>query len=217
MHLDLGAHAPEECLERYAMRSMSETEAESLEDHLMFCQQCQEALASVEAFQLVARQASRQVKRESAHTTMRESNWIRLSRFLGVSQHPGKRSPSWLAMPAAGIALAGLAIFLAMPAPRDVAYRQVRLEARRGVEAGVVRSDKPLEIQLNLTGLAETSGFRVDVVTAQGETIDRTQAEPSGDVITVRLKSKLTPGQYWVRVHASGSEETLREFSLRTN
>ena len=215
MKTEVGSHAPEELLERYAMRELTERESESLEDHLMFCRQCQDELESVESFLLAARQASRLIREEQLNAPSPLSIWSRLTRSTLFSRFEWEPLRNWFMLPASAAALAGIALFLIVPASRDFNYQQVRLEALRGSESYTVNSQKPIEIILNVAGLLP-SVYRVEVVGSNGETISTALAKSKGDALTVRLSSKLRPGLYWVRLHAPGSNETLREFPLRS-
>ena len=215
MKTEIGSHAQEELLERYAMRDLTEPESEALEDHLMFCLQCQDELASVESFLLAARQAGRLIREEQLNAPAPLSIWSRLTEFTLHSRNEGGPSWNWFAMPATAAALACIALFLIVPASPDLGYQKVRMEALRGSESYSVNSQKPIEIVLNVAGLLP-SVYRVEVVGFNGETISTALAKPKGDSLTVRLNSKLRPGRYWVRLHAPGSNETLREFPLRS-
>ena len=217
MQIEIGSHASEEFLESYAMRSLAVLESESLEDHLMFCPVCQDQLESVESFLLVARQASRLVRKENPSAQIRTSIWSRFAQFLLGSRYESKNSRSWLALPISAVALACLALFLIVPSSQDLAYQPVRLEAVRGAEAGLVSSKQPLEIAVSLAGLPASSAYRVEIVRSDGESIATSMVRAEGDSLTFRVKSKLRPGQYWVRLYAPGSDETLREFSLHSN
>lgn len=215
MKTEIESHAPEDLLERYAMRALPELESESLEDHLMFCRKCQDELESVESFLLAARLASRLIRREPLSAEAPRSIWSRFARFAMIPRAEAKPAWRWFAMPASAAALACIAIFLIVPASLDIGYQQVRLEALRGSESYTVNSQKPIELILNVAGLLP-SVYRVEVVGSNGETISTALAKSKGDSLTVRLTSKLRPGQYWVRLHAPGSNETLREFPLRS-
>jgi len=216
MSTKIGSHAPEELLERYAMYNLCEAEAEALEDHLMFCRQCQDALDSVENFLLSARQASRLVRQEALAEDVRTSFWRRLARFLGLSPEIGWRSASWYVMPAAAVVMAGIAGVLMIAPSQTPEYQRVALSAVRGSEAGVVTSSELLELQLNTVGLQRDSAFRVEIVNAAGETLQQAVAQPVADAMSVRLQSRLAPGQYWVRVYSAASSVLVREYSLRS-
>src|ERR1700730_3725317 len=46
----IGQHSDEEHLESYAMGRLSDSEVETLEEHLLCCEQCRDALDETEAF-----------------------------------------------------------------------------------------------------------------------------------------------------------------------
>lgn len=217
MKLDMRSHAPEEWLERYSMRRLTEEESDTLEDHLIFCQCCQDKLESVESFQLVSRMACRRVRQEDLHAQTSSSIWSRLRGFSLTSLFDRNRSPSWFPLPASAAAMACLALFLLIPRSQDTGYQQVRLQAVRGELAHSVNSRQPLELVLSLDGLPPSRSYRIEIVGATGGTTASKLAEPEGNVIAVRMKSKMPPGQYWVRLYLPGTNEPLQEFSLRSH
>ncbi len=203
------SHTPDDLLERYAMRSLCEQDADELEDHLMFCRPCQLQLESIESFLLAARQASRQIRKEEPQAGSVRSKLARFQ-LIGIFEFPRQ-----LAFPAAGLAMALCAMIVFMPSA-DQPYQQVSLEAMRGADSGIAPANKPLELVLSLAGLTSSATYRVEIVSAGGASISVTSAVPKSDLLTVRSTSKLPPGQYWVRVYNPDSTDPLREFSLRT-
>jgi methionine-rich copper-binding protein CopC len=217
MKTNIRSHAPEEWLERYSMRRLTEGEAESLEDHLMFCQWCQTKLESVESFLFVAREASRRVREESLNARTSKTFWSRLSGLSLTSIFAADSRRGWYALPATAAAMACLALFFMIPPAQDAGYQQVRLEAVRGTETNSVSSRQPLEITLNLEGLTVSPAYRVEIVSSTGTRNTESLVEAKGNSLTLRVKSKLAPGQYWVRLYVPGTQNPIREFSLRSN
>ena len=217
MKTEMNSHAPEECLERYSMHRLTEEESESLEDHLMFCDWCQEKLESVESFHLVVRVASRRVRQEDLKSPARSTFWSRFPRFSVSNLFGADRPRNWFALPATAAAMACLALFIMVPQSQEVSYQQVRLESFRGSAVSSVDSTKPLELALNLDGLPQSPAYRVEIVNAAGVTYATALAEPQGRALTVRIKNKLSPGQYWVRLYIPGANELLQEFSMRSS
>ncbi len=217
MNFETESHAPDEWLERYSMRRLTEEESESLEDHLMFCQWCQNKLVAIESYLFVARHASRQVRLASLNAQASPSFWSRFSQFSLLALSSGDRRQGWLALPITAAAMACLALLLVVPQSQDAGYQQVRLEAARANISGSVSSKQPLELVLNLDGLPSSKSYRVEIVNAEGASKAVATGEPQKNAVTVRVKSKLPPGQYWVRLYIPGSNDLLREFSLRSN
>ena len=215
--IDVRSHPSEEWLERYALRGLTEEESESLEDHLMLCQRCQEDLESIESFLLVAREASRRVRQESAYSQTDSSFWSFFRRFSLTSLSIGGRPRIRFALPLAGAALTSLALFLVAPASQRVGYQQVRLEAIRGYLATSVNSRQPLDVILNLDGVPVSRAYRVEIVNAAGVTNAVAVVVPKGNTLIVRIKSKLPPGQYWVRLYIPGANDPLHEYSLHSD
>ena len=217
MQLEINSHAPEEWLERYAMRQLTEVEFESLEDHLMFCHWCQDKLESVDSILFVAREASRRVRQEDLMSQARSPFWSHFPRFLLTNPFGGDRPRSWFAIPITAAAMACLALFLMVSQSQNADFQQVRLESFRGTLANSASSKHPLELILNLDGLPPTPAYRVEFVSAEGSTNISSVAEPQGNVLKVRIESKLRPGQYWVRLYIPGATEPLQEFPLRAD
>ena len=217
MNCEIESHAPEDLLERYSMRRLTDEESELLEDHLMFCQWCQDKLESVESFLYVAREASRRVRREDLEFQASSPIWSRFHGFSLTNLFGADHPRSWFTLPITAAAMACMALFLMVPRSQEAGYQQVRMESFRGTLAQSVNSTQPLEIILNLDGLPPSPAYRVEIVNAEGATSASSLAEPQGNSLTVRLKSKLSPGQYWMRLYVPGVNELLREFSLRSN
>ena len=217
MKSEMKAHAPEEWLERYSMRLLTEEESESLEDHLMFCQWCQQKLESVESFLAVAREASRRIRQEERQFQTSSPVLSRLPRFSLTCLFGDDRPRSWFALPITAAAMACLALVLMSPLSQEADYQRVRMESFRGSQAGSVNATRPFELILNLDGLTPSPAYRVEIVNAQGAPNASSLANPQGNALTIRFKSEVIPGQYWVRVYVPGAKEPLREYSLLAN
>jgi len=187
-------HPNEEQLERYAMGSLAEPELAPIEEHLLFCEACQDRLAITESLLPSLRIALREVEQEPAA----EPFW---SRWF---------APIWAPAMAACAAVL-LALFL-WPTNRPVEWQSVRLEAMRGeVKPAEALEGFALELQLNTEGL-EAGPADVQVVDAQGAPIDTANVVIDRSPLTARVSKPLKPGQYWVRLKSNGL--LRREYSL---
>jgi hypothetical protein len=201
------SHSPEEVLERYAMRSLSEDESETLEDHLMFCRQCQMQLEQIESFLFAARQASRKIREEPRQPAIsRAASRFRISGWL--------KSPKQLTLSLAGLALVLCSVFM-LRQPANQPFQQVKLDALRDAESNEIHAGQPLELLLNLSGMPPSPSYRVEIVDLNGSTISSSSVQVQSNSLTLRTDSKLPPGQYWVRLYLPDSTEPAREFALR--
>lgn len=179
------SHLPEELIERYAMKRATENEEEQVEEHLLICGSCREALVEAESWVPLMKQALPAVA--SAQPLAAGIEW----RF------PTWRSPVW------GLGAAALAAVL-IAVPSYEAFRQnepisVALEAYRGAEAPVeVPAATPLEIRF----AGAEGAARMSVVRASDGGVAW-----EGPAAGVRV-SPLAKGQYWVRLFAADGRQT---------
>ena len=198
------SHATEETLERYSLGTLGDAELASFEEHLLVCALCQDRLAETETFIRATRQAAQNLPSEPAPGVL--LGWLRW------------RRPVWAALAAAVIVLAGAAgLWTAwrQPGAPPVA---VALEALRGGEGlpGVqAPSGRPLLLRVDLAGLPESGSYDLDVVNAEGRTLQRTTLRRTGGAPEASV-ARLERGQYWVRLYSPPPQrELLREFGLR--
>jgi len=176
------------------MGSLAEPELAPIEEHLLFCEACQDRLAITESLLPSLRIALREIEQEPAA----EPFW---SRWF---------APKWAPAIAACAAIL-LAVFL-WPSNRPVEWQTVRLESMRGEgKPAEAMEGFALELQLNTEGL-EAGPAVVQIVDAQGAQIDNANVVIDRSPLTTRTALPLKPGQYWVRLESNGS--LLREYSL---
>jgi len=190
-----GGHPPEEVLELYALGRLEEDRLGPVEEHLLVCEECRQAIEQAEEYARVMRAALEADKREA-----------------GVRSDAGfwRRKPVWAASVAvaAGLAFVALAPRVTSP-PADVPLNAVRSNVGAAAPA-----DRPLTLHPDRRGLSAPP-YRVEIVDAEGKTVFQGTSEGDGERVTVRTNRKFPAGQYWVRFYSS-TGELLREFGLRT-
>lgn len=197
----LDEHLDGDTLEEYAFRRLSEAATEALEEHLLICETCQEALAEVDEFVQLMKEATAQLASSRSSFELR---WPRSRR--------GR----------AGIGVSGLAIVLlaalAFWPSRRAPSSTVQLVALRGDDTAAIAHARggPLDLVIDVSDLPGVAKFRLEVVNAAGRRQWDGEANPADGKLTVLLPKALGRGTYWVRL--SGSDgELLREFGLRSD
>jgi len=195
-------HACDDQLERYAMSQLAESELGEMEEHLLVCQQCQDALALTDRYLIGMRHAARGMAR---HPRVEKRPW-----FQGLLP---VRTMSW----AVGLAALGLFVFAGtqwLPL-RNGAPAVVVLEATRGADATVNSSapaGRALSLMLDLAGVPTLSEYAVEIVDGGGRPVFRTSAAAAGGELHVGVAAGLAGGVYYVRVYTPG-QELLREYA----
>ncbi|MBM3747409.1 MAG: hypothetical protein FJW34_16615 [Acidobacteria bacterium] len=199
---DIGPHASEDALEGYAVGFLGEAEAESLEEHLLVCNRCQDRLVETEAFIRATRQAARNLPAELPEALPARA-W-RLPRLV------------WGPALAGVVVLLGISGWWGLRRHQDAPPVAVALEALRGDSLPAARapSGRTLLLRVDLNGLPDSGSFELDVVSAQGRLLQRAVVPRAGTAAQTTL-AKLEPGQYWVRLYDQPRRGPLREFGLR--
>jgi hypothetical protein len=186
-------HPNEEVLEDYALCRLPEALAAPVEEHLLTCHRCQDAV--VEADEFVA--------------AMR----------LAASQP----APWWSVLPSLAsrtslapiVALVILALVVVWKYPQEVpAPVAVSLSSLRGPSSlAAAPAGKPLRFSIDLPDLVPTGAYRVEVVNAAGTPVwNGTVSDIDGRLVATMSKP-LGSGVYWVRLYGKDSE-LLREFGV---
>jgi hypothetical protein len=181
----LAGHLNDNVLERYAMRGLSEAEAEVVEDHLCLCLQCQDRLDATAAFIDGLRAAL-------TKSPARDSGWKRLLTWV----QEGWGLPMWAGM---GAAAAGLIIMTAV-ATRPVklgAPTMVTLEATRGASTAV-HGTGPFDFELFMPEPAQS--YRVELLDGDGQKRWEGSVPGKDGKLHVIVNRKIAVGQYYLHV-----------------
>jgi hypothetical protein len=191
-----GSHLTDEALELYHKNQLdNEQELSIIEEHLLYCPHCQDRLEKTQVFADGMRAAAKKLEEES-------------SSGKGGSQNPKRL---FVAVIAASIAFVfaapGLWRMMAPP-------QQVELSSYRSTDRGTAQAGRKIELRLNLEGLEQKTGLRVQVVGGEGQKIFEGNLQGQ----SVQLPA-LQKGFHWVRLLAPGTGapetgELLREFTL---
>jgi adenine-specific DNA methylase len=194
----IGRHADDQHLESYAMGTLSDSEVETLEEHLLCCEQCRNGLDETEMFIRSMRGA---LKKERA-----------------ASHAPSKpaqlRTRNWMPAYVGAFAIIGVLFLIASQFPRAAESNPlaVRLTAMRGAEGNTALAGRPLDLILDARDLAAPN-YRVRIVDAAGRQLWESAALPNGDVVRAQVAKPLNAGAYFVRIYGPGPD-LLREYSL---
>jgi hypothetical protein len=198
-----GTHPPEDILERYAMGRTSEEESERVEDHVFFCQDCQQALDQATHWIGLMKAAA------GPPATVAAASPSPLSRIREWFD-----GPFWTRIPGpvyAGVFAAVAMVYLAAPgassAPALRENQRISLSALRGNDLRVeVHADT--STQLSFDEGEDLDGSRVSVVTAEGAEVW------SGAVQSQQARTPaLQAGSYWVRLYNSKGEQ-VKEYGI---
>jgi hypothetical protein len=199
MMRDIHRHVDAEDLERYSMGSFPLEDAPRIEEHLLTCDGCQERLLEADEYQFVMRASSAYWRRNE-----------------GTSKKNSKcrewRIPTWfpgLVAVACGIVLMVVTPHFVRPPGAVVA---VSLTALRSDGAGNgAPSGRDLVLHPDLTGLEESSSYRMEIVNLTGQTVRQGRLTRAQNGVQV---ARLGAGLYFVRVYLPAGE-LLREYGLR--
>jgi hypothetical protein len=201
-------HPSEEVLESYSMGRLSESEVDSLVEHIIVCDVCQDKLHEVDDFIKAFRAAAPSV--ETAESKP-QSSWFQ--RFAEAWRGSGM----WRPLPVTG-ALVTAALAVVMLAPRQAEVtgaRTLDLHAVRSVDGAQASTTESLTLNLDIQGLPPQGSYHVMIANAAGETVWRGQASPAAAILTISPGALRASGPYWVRVQRDDSNGSLlREYAL---
>jgi hypothetical protein len=191
-------HLDADNLERYSMSASSREENTLIEEHLLTCDACRDRLRETDDYLFAMRMASEQLRHDEK---------------AGEGRAPGRgwTFPAWipvLAAVACGVLLVtGTLRVVRSPGPAVA----VSLTALRGNGAGsIAPAGRELMLHPDLTGLAENSSYRMEIVDRTGRPVRQGTLARSQNGIKF---PGLGAGLYFVRVYLPAGE-LLREYGL---
>jgi len=195
MHPSTG-HIEEEDLESYSRRRLSEESAARAERHLLICEDCRERLVEAEAYSTAMKYAA-----SGLRTPDRAGKWRRW--FL-----KGLIPASAVLVLVGAVAATWPVIRRGAAAPFAVSLRAMRGPASQATAP----SRRRLLLELDLTGLAASPSYRIEIVDQLGNRVWQGACGGHGATGSVAVPAQ-ERGTYFVRI-ALPLGETLREYGL---
>jgi hypothetical protein len=198
------SHPNEEILEELALHRLPEALAAQVEEHLLICPSCQDAVAETDRFVSALRVAARHPAPAigPVHAAWRNA----------LEALPNLSSTRNLAPILALIVLALVAVWKhPQEALTPVAVSLSSL--RDATTSSPAPAEKPLQLNIDAPDLAPGRQYRLEVVDAAGRQVWRGGISEAGGKLTATLSKPLSNGVYWVRLYGADSE-LLREFGL---
>jgi hypothetical protein len=193
MH-DIHRHMDAEDLERYSMGTSSEEETALFEEHLLTCEGCQDRLRETDDYLLAMRAVAQQRRREERSGEGRR--W---------------KFPVWFPALAAAVCVLLLVVGAARYMQSPGTAVAVSLTAMRGSGAGNgAPAGRDLVLHPDLTGLAESSSYRLEIVDQTGRPVRQSPLARTQSGVRI---SRLDAGLYFVRVYLPAGD-LLREYGL---
>jgi hypothetical protein len=206
MTYDGSPHPTEDVLEQYCLNHLSEAEYDQVEEHLLFCEQCQKELIRVDAFIREMKVACSAVARQEQRASARKPFFI-----------------SWLSAfprPAAVAAFAAVIMIIGVPLVRDSAPTgpplAVELASLRGPETAIMANAekrRPLQLRMSAVELPAAASYKIQIVNKSGAQMWSGSPRSQARELIADVTAALPAGTYWVRLYAAGSDP-IREFGL---
>jgi len=188
------SHPSEEILEEYVFHRLPGVLVAQVEEHLLICESCQDAVAETDRFVSAMRTANEQPV--SAIGPFR-SAW---------------RTGTNLAPVLALVILALVAVW--KHSPEASAPVAVSLSSLRGAALlSSAPAGKPLQLSIEAPDLTADREYRVELVDAKGRPVWKGAVSATDGQLVATMTKPLGIGVYWVRLYGTDSE-LLREFGL---
>lgn len=185
----------EQELDEYMLNRVEGPQLDSIEEHLLFCTQCQSRVET-------------------------DLEFVREFRAAARSRARPRPLPAWRWSAAGGLAASVLlGVWLLREAPPSSAGGSpilVNLNVTRGLpldHAAVAPAGRIIHLSAGLDELPSLPVYMVEVATTGGDRILRKAVAPTRGRLELALDEPLNAGVYWVRLHDGGA--LLREFALR--
>ena len=207
--LSFKSHPSEDLLEEYAFQRLAGEQVAPLEEHLLACSSCQEALAEIDEYLVLMRQGTAQTAVSPAREP-RRSWWPTWMPNLAPA-FTMKWAHNW-AWTAAGALACLAAALLLSHRPVPIAPVSIALVPLRGGETNTAPRGAPLELQLEPGDSSSPADYRIEVVNADGKRVWNGEAKlkpptSGGGLPNGTLEAEVTPGLgkglYWVRLYES--------------
>jgi hypothetical protein len=194
-------HPSEDILEEYVFGRLPEALTAQVEEHLLICHSCQDAVEQTDKFISSMKVAERHPVPVAG---LLDSGWRRAA--------PGASVTAVLAV----AIVVGLAVWKpsvgSFPGPVDVSLSSLRgFNALSQAPAG-----RSLQLGIDAPGLTPGKQYRVEVVDATGREVWKGPVAEANNELVAAMTTPLNAGVYWVRLYG-GDSELLREFGMFVN
>lgn len=197
MALNTDRHMDGDEVERYSTGTICEAESTRIEEHLLVCEVCRNRVTESDEQLAALRRAAMDWRRQPRRETLR----IWFPRLI----------PALSAVCLAGL-LALVGLWLGSRTTATQAYA-VNLISTRGSGIGEkAPQNRPLNLSLELSGIAVHPSFRVEIVNRQGTVLWEGTAQPRHSKAAITVPG-MHAGLYFVRVY-SPSGDLLREYGI---
>ncbi len=209
----LTRRSPENCLseqeiEDFLFQRLSGVSREAVEEHLLFCEDCQRRVEEEEKLIEAMRGAAERLELDSivGPETAEPAPGGARGRFS---------VPKWAMAASLAAVLVGGALtvkLLQTPGTAEVVLRAERSAA--APEGAAPLAGQPLLLAADLRGLPPLPSFRWLVVDPAGARVADGLVEREQETARIHLERGLPGGRYWVRIQDPESGILLREFGL---
>jgi hypothetical protein len=201
--LSFNSHPSEDLLEEYAFQRLAEEQVAPLEEHLLACSSCQEALTEIDEYLLLMKRGTAQIAVSPAREPQR-SWWSIWMPNRTPSLAPGWPH-NWAWTAAGALACLVAAIFLSHrpTEPVPLAPVPIALVSLRGSETITAPRGTPLELQLDPGDSSSPADYRVEIVTAAGKQVWNGPSKLANGKLQTEVRPGLEKGVYWVRLYES--------------
>ena len=187
-------HPSDELLEEYFFHRLVEAQVAEVEEHLLICEACRNAIRELDAFIPSMKAEAARRPTESQHRQLPIANRIGVAATVALL-------------------LVALVVFrtrpLDNPTPSEVMLSSIRgLESRAEAPAG-----KPLQLNIEAPDLVSGQAYRIAVADAAGGVVWTGAATDAGGKISAQVPKRLASGMYWIRLYDSEGRQ-LREFGM---
>jgi hypothetical protein len=223
----LEEHPSVEALEEYCFKRLPPTTLETVEEHLFFCETCQNTVQDLDEYiELMKFGTAEYAAAPSLASRMPMARaWQNLRAGAKKSSHGS--TTTWTALAVASVMAATWAYSSLRTDPPSSPI-PVRLAAMRGGESRggenpvftQAPAGHPLGLAIDTTELPPPGqrpgqdSYRIEIVSSSGRPIWGSTVSPSGGEIVARTPKNMNAGVYWVRLYKGQSGELLREFGL---
>ena len=194
-------HPSEDILEEYVLDRLPEALTAQVEEHLLICHACQDAVEQADTFVSAMKIAERHP--------------IPAAGLLGSHWRRAAPAASVAAVLAVAI-VAALVVRKPTPASPSTPIK-VSLSSLRGFSAlAPAPAGKPLQLGIDAPDLAPGKQYRVEVVDTVGREVWQGAVMEADSKLVATMTKPLSAGVYWVRLYG-GNSELLREFGMSVN